>query len=77
MNNDNNTLIMNTMSRLTPTIAKQNIFILSYKCFQQDYAYRNSISISMDTFWPEIEGASYSCGQRWNIDRSTGQDSRV
>jgi hypothetical protein len=51
------------------------------KEFQFDYDYRNSISLSVDTFWRVIEGAriglEYVYGQRWDKDGTTGAASRV
>lgn len=51
------------------------------KSYQPDNAYRNSISLSFDTFWEIIEGAriglEYAYGQRWDKDSTTGQASRI
>ena len=51
------------------------------KSFQPGNAYRNSLSASVDAFWRVIPGArigvSYTYGQRWNKDNSTGRASRV
>ena len=51
------------------------------KSFQPNGAFKNSMSISADTFWRVIEGAriglEYVYGQRWDKDGSTGAASRV
>ncbi len=51
------------------------------KAFQVDGDFRNSISLSVDTFWRVIEGAriglEYVYGQRWDKDGTTGAASRV
>lgn len=51
------------------------------KSFQPGDAYRNSLSASIDAFWRVITGArigvSYTYGQRWNKDNTTGQASRI
>ncbi len=51
------------------------------KNFQLNNVYRNSISLSVDTFWKVIEGAriglEYAFGQRWDKDGRTGQASRI
>ncbi len=51
------------------------------KAFQADSDFRNSISLSVDTFWRVIEGAriglEYVYGQRWDKDGTTGAASRV
>lgn len=52
----------------------------SNRSFQLDNAYRNSMSLSFDTFWEVIEGAriglEYAYGQRWDKDGTTGGASR-
>lgn len=51
------------------------------KNFQLDNAYRNSLSLSFDTFWEVIEGSriglEYTFGQRWDKNGRTGQASRI
>lgn len=51
------------------------------KSFQLDNAFRNSISVSVDTFWEVIEGSriglEYAFGQRWDKNGRTGQASRI
>ena len=51
------------------------------KSFQPDNAYRNSLSASFDAFWRVITGAriglSYTYGQRWNKDGTSGRAGRV
>lgn len=50
------------------------------RSFQLDNAYRNSMSLSFDTFWEVIEGAriglEYAYGQRWDKGGETGSASR-
>jgi len=51
------------------------------KSYQPDDAYQNSLSASFDAFWRMIPGArigvSYTYGQRWNKDGTTGKAGRA
>ena len=54
---------------------------LSNKEYQLGDTYKNSMSISFDTFWSIVDGLKlgieYVHGQRWNKDGSTGKASRI
>ena len=54
---------------------------LSNKAYQPGDTYRNSMSMSFDTFWSIVDGlklgVEYVYGQRWNKDGSTGKASRI
>ncbi len=54
---------------------------LSNKSYQPGNAYRNSMSFSVDSFWNIVDGArlglEYVYGQRWDLDGTTGNASRV
>ena len=54
---------------------------LSNKAYQPGDTYKNSMSMSFDTFWSIVDGLKlgieYVYGQRWNKDGSTGKASRI
>jgi hypothetical protein len=54
---------------------------LSNKDFQPDDSYRNSLSLSLDSFWNLAEGARIGVevmyGQRWDKGGDTGQATRI
>lgn len=54
---------------------------LSNKAFQPGDVYRESMSVSLDSFWQITEGArmglEYVYGRRWDKDHATGSASRV
>ncbi|MGB5242327.1 MAG: DcaP family trimeric outer membrane transporter [Lutimonas sp.] len=54
---------------------------LSNKEYQLGDTYKNSMSMSFDTFWSIVDGlklgVEYVYGQRWNKDGSTGKASRI
>jgi hypothetical protein len=54
---------------------------LSNKDYQMGNTYKNSMSVSFDTFWSIVDGlklgVEYVYGQRWNKDGSSGNASRI
>ena len=54
---------------------------LYYQATQEGNNYKNSMSLSFDTFWDIVDGAQlgieYVYGQRWDIDGTSGSANRV
>lgn len=67
------------------TVLSSNIALgyanLSNKSYQPDYAYSNSMSAAVNTFWQVTEGAKlgleYIYGHRWNLDEQSAGASRI